>query len=75
MRRALYRYPAAVFAAVVHVPLLAMAIYALVQGFSGHVQILGIGLIATLISTILVVFLTGKLEERLSSRASGSEEV
>ncbi|PJE29410.1 hypothetical protein PSM7751_00924 [Pseudooceanicola marinus] len=49
-----------VCAVFLHIPLVAIAAYALSQGVTAHLQILGVALVATLIGTMLIVPYIGR---------------
>ncbi len=65
------RWAQIVCAALVHVPMIAIVIYALWDGFMSDLNILGVALLATLAATILIVIYVGHIlgeKTRLSSR-------
>ncbi|KAA2311453.1 hypothetical protein DL237_05095 [Pseudooceanicola sediminis] len=50
-----------VCAAFLHIPLVAIAAFALSEGFASHVSILTVCLVATLVSTLFVVAYIGRV--------------
>ncbi|MGR3312804.1 hypothetical protein [Roseovarius indicus] len=60
-----------VCAALLHIPIVAIAAYALANGFGEHVGILSVGLVATVAATLLIVPYIGRIMDGSSVAAAG----
>lgn len=60
-----------VCAALLHIPIVAIAAYALANGFSEHIGILVVGLVATVAGTVLIVPYIGKILDGASQPVTG----
>ncbi|WP_422027417.1 hypothetical protein [Roseovarius sp.] len=60
-----------VCAALLHIPIVAIAAYALANGFEAHVGILTVGLCATVAATLLIVPYIGRIMDGRTVPAAG----
>lgn len=60
-----------VCAALLHIPIVAIAAYALANGFQSHIGIVSVGLAATVAGTLLIVPYIGRIMDGGSVTATG----